>query len=389
MSFIYNAHRLLKAVRSDEVKNPEFKFTDQHGRQLTHQGELINLHDIKRMHDEELERYCDFVQRELFFGENIPEDIFPKFEIENIVDSVNNSSVGYCFLDDSRNGFDKFRHSYGHWLLSDPKRAEKFVYHHNGELLWKPDAVFGLLNKLQASREILAPGVAYSSLLQVRATEFARILLRNTTGAMRNLRMEYHILNYIATSDKTSHQHLKDRYIPHAITRPWSMQLVRHLVLFRPFEEFVVGKFMDEDALHRYRTQMWPELKGTLTADKYGDCCGAITKRYLKLPFKPQRWRSLMTAFSSYLPNSRAFDTHKEYFVDMAMMHGSGMRNRYGRAEDQAIESDFRVTVGCIRACLDFQKHVGVGQERPFTLGTAHDDASETVEHKGGWCLGY
>ena len=54
MSFIYNAHRLLKAIRSDEVKNPEFRFTDAYGRQLLYRGQLIDLNDIKKMHDQEL-----------------------------------------------------------------------------------------------------------------------------------------------------------------------------------------------------------------------------------------------------------------------------------------------------------------------------------------------
>ena len=77
MSFIYNAYRLLKAVWSDEVKNPEFRFTDTYGWQLSYRRQLIDLDDIKKMHDQELERYRGFVQWELFFGEEIPEDIFP------------------------------------------------------------------------------------------------------------------------------------------------------------------------------------------------------------------------------------------------------------------------------------------------------------------------
>ena len=384
MAFIYNAHRILRAVRSDEVKTPEFKFTDPYGREVSYKGTLIKLKDIKKMHDQELERYRDYVRAELFFGEDIPEDIFPRFEIEDIVDSVNNSAAGYSFLDDPRNGFDRFRDSYGRWLLSDPDRAERFVYYHNGVLFWKPDAVLDLLKRLETSRGILAPGVAYSALVQVRGSEFARMLLRNTTGASRNLRMEYRVLNYVALQDKTSHKHLKDRYIPHALTRPWAMELVNHLTIFRPLEEFLVGKFMDEDALHRYRTQLWPGLKATLTGEAYGIFCAKITKQYLGLPLRPQLWRSLMTAFSTYLPKSQAFDSHKGYFVDMGMMHGPAMRSRYGRTDDQVVESDFRITVGCIQACLEFQSHVGIGQERPFTLLTQQGSSLEVGEERGG-----
>ena len=385
MAFLYNAHRILKALRSDEVKTPEFRFTDPYGREVSHKGMLIKLKDIKKMHDQELERYRGYIRTEIFFGEDIPEDIFPRFEIEDLVDNVNNSAAGYCFIDDPRNGFDRFRDSYGRWLLSDPDRAERFVYYHNGVLFWKPDAVLDLLKRLETSRGILAPGVAYSALLQVRGTEFARMLLRNTAGALRNLRMEYHILNYVALQDKTSHQHLKDRYIPHAITRPWAIELVNHLTIFRPLEEFLVGKFMDEDVLHSYRTQLWPALKGTLTGEAYGNFCGKITTQYLGMPFKPQLWRSLMTAFSTYLPQTQAFDSHRAYFVDKAMMHGPMMRNRYGRTTDQVVESDFRTTVGCIQACLEFQSHVVIGQERPFTLLTQQESLLEVGEQQRGW----
>ena len=256
------------------------------------------------------------------------------------MDSVNNSAVGYSFLDDPHNGFDSFRDSYGYWLLSDPDRVEKFIYCLNGELLWKPDAVFDLLKCLEA----------------------------------------------VALQDKTSHQHMKDRYIPHAITHPWATELVRHLVMFRPLEELLVGKFIDEDALHVYRTQLWPSLRGTLTSERYGDHCAAMTARYLGRAFKLQLWCSLMTAFSSYLPDSRVFKSNKEYFADMGMMHSSAMRNgRYGRTTEQVLESDFHVTVGCIQACLDFQKHVGIRQERPFTLLNAQESSLALVKETGGW----
>lgn len=385
MSFVFNTHRILKAIRSDEVNDPRFRFSDPYGREITYDGDLVTLAAIKRMHDDELEEYRSFVRKEIFMGEEIPADLFPTYNIEDLVDSVNNTSVGYSFIDDPRNGFDSFRGSYGRWLLSDPDRAEDYAYYHQGELWWKPAAVVALLGKFETLRKILAPGVAYSSVLQVRGAEFARCLLRNTSGAARNLRIEYHILTHVALQDKTSHRHLKDRYVPHPITRPWATELINNLVVFRPFEEFLVEKFMSEDVLHRYRVQLWPGLKSTLTAEKYGDVCGLVTRKYLGKPFKPLLWRSLMTAFSKYLPDSKAFEEQKENFVDVSMMHSTGMSNRrYGRTVDQAVESDYRTTVGCIQAALDFQRHIGIGQEKPFVLLDRHTGSSALVKADGG-----
>ncbi len=68
-----------------------------------------------------------------------------------------------------------------------PDRAEDYVYLCHGELIWKPEASLALLEQMEVVRGVLAPGVSYSTLLQVRGAEFARSLLRNTTGALRQL----------------------------------------------------------------------------------------------------------------------------------------------------------------------------------------------------------
>ncbi|KAF8160065.1 P-loop containing nucleoside triphosphate hydrolase protein [Crassisporium funariophilum] len=50
-------------------------------------------------------------------------------------------------------------------------------------------------------------------------------------------------------------------------------------------------------------------------------------------------------------------------------MHNPDMANaRYGRMVERQVQSDFKVTVGCIQAGIDFHKHIGIGQEKPFKL---------------------
>ena len=380
MAFIYNAHCLLRSIRSDEVTAAKYHFSDGNGRQVSCDGHLVGLSQIKKMHDQEHARYEEAVRDLVFFGEDIPAGLFPVIDIEAIVDSVNNAAVGYCFLDDPRNDFQRYRRSYGRWLLSDPQRAGRFVYLHEGELVWKPEAALELLGRMESLRNILAPGVAYSTLLLVRGTEFARALLRNTAGALRSLRLEMHLLVHVAHQDKTSHLHLKDRHIPHVITYEWSLSLIRNLILFRPFEEFLVSKFLGDDVLHRYRIQLWPGVKSTLADDAFGNHCGKMTTRYLGRSFKPLAFRSLMTAFAKYLPDTRNFEAQQQSFIDMAMMHSTEMSNStYGRHSEQATHSDFRVTLGCIQAGLDMQKHVGIGQSRPYTLSVPSEAIAAPV----------
>ena len=369
MAFIYNAHCLLRSVRTDEVTASLYHPGDKDGRAITYNGTHIRLSQIQRMHDEEHARYEAYIKKEIFFGEDIPASLIPTTEIEDIYDSANNVTPGYCFLDDPRNEYKNFRSAYGQWLLSDKERADRFVFMHDGKLVWKPAAAIDLLRRMETARKILAPGVAHSTLFQVRGAEFSRILLRNSTGALRNLRVEMRVLSHTALQDKTSHQHLKDRHIPHPITREYSLSLVFNVAVLRPFEEFLVAQFYDDAVLHRYRIQLWPGIKSTMTYDTFADNCGAITSTYLGLSFKPLCWRGLMTAFTRYLPNRRAEIYDQENYSDMSMMHSTTMsHNRYGRMDNQAPDSDYRTTVGCIRAALEFQAYVGIGQTRPFSL---------------------
>lgn len=377
MAFVYNVHRVLKSVSTDEVTRAKHHFPGSSPRVIDCDGHIVRLSDIKNMHDSEHARYEAAVRDELFFGEAIPADLFPQFEIESLVDNVSNSAVGYSFLDDPRNNFGAFRDSYGRWLLSDPERAQKYVYLFKGEIVWKPGPSIKLLRAMENVREILAPGVLYSTVLLVRGAEFSRALFRNTTGALRNLRVEMHLLAHVALQDKTSHRHMRDHHIPHPITREWAHSLICNLAVIRSFEEYLVGQLLGPDEVHRYRVQLWPGLKATMSPDKFGIRCGDMTERYMGQQFRPLAWRSLLSAFGKRLPSSQAFEANKDLFCDLAMMHSSSMASkRYGRLSEEAQHGDYRTTIGCVQAGLDFQKHIGIGQSRPFTL-----DDSLDVQH--------
>jgi hypothetical protein len=384
MAFMFNVYRLLASVRSDEVNLGQFTHTDTFGRELSHQGDLIRLDDIKRLVDSQLHVLLDFMTKNLFFGRAIPLECTLEFEMERLVDNLQNRSPGYNFLEDPRNGFDKFRHAYGRWLLSDPKRAEKYVYVHNGELVWKPVAAFELLEACQGLRNIIAPSIAPTFGSMMRGSEFARMTLRNGPGGIRNLMLNYHVLTFVSLQDKTSHQHGKDLFIPHAPTREWAQALIYNLVIFRPFEEYLVSFLMDGEVLHRYRYQLWPGLKETMTSETFGDLMGQVTGQYLHKCIKPRLWRGLVTAFARFLPDARAFELSKQFFVDTANMHSSDTAVKsYGRMMGDPSGSDHRVTRGCIQASLDWQKHVNIGQVWKNESSTARDGNRSSTKKKG------
>ncbi|KJA29080.1 hypothetical protein HYPSUDRAFT_197177 [Hypholoma sublateritium FD-334 SS-4] len=58
--------------------------------------------------------------------------------------------------------------------------------------------------------------------------------------------------------------------------------------------------------------------------------------------------------------------------------------NQYRHHSGQAEQADFWTTIGCIQACLDFQKHIGIGQVRPYSLMCNLETALQPVATSQG-----
>ena len=215
MAYYYNTAALLTTIRSDEANSAAFSCTDERGREFSYQGNLIRVDDIKKMISDLQHRYVSVRTTCCFFGEGMPPSLFIEFEVESLVDNLQNTAPGYSFLDDPRNPFDAYRSSYGEWLLSDPERAARFVFVHEGELVWRPKPCLDLLRKMQEIRQLLLLLCIFTAGPSSRASEVARQLLRNVPGSYRNLLILFHAVCLVDIQDKTSHKHLKDKYIPH------------------------------------------------------------------------------------------------------------------------------------------------------------------------------
>ena len=207
------------------------------------------------------DRYVKQRDTHIFFGECVPQTLSLEIQIEDIVDNLQNIEAGYAFIDDPCNPFDKYRFSYGEWLLSDPTRAEDFVFVHEGELLWKPKPCLRLLHQMQEIRQLLLLLCIFSAGPSSRATEVARQLLRNIPGSYRNLLVLFHVICLVDIQDKTSHKRLKDKYVPHCPICEVASLLLQNLVIIRPFEENLVQVLLGEEHALCYHQQLWPELK--------------------------------------------------------------------------------------------------------------------------------
>jgi hypothetical protein len=385
MAYYYNSLALLSAIRSDETNEGRFSCTDERGREFSYEGNLIRVDDISRMIKGLYDRYDHQIKQICFFGGAIPESLVIPFKIQEIVDNLQNTQAGYSFLDDPRNPFHKFRSSYGEWLLSDSDRAANFSYTHDGRLVWLPLPCLDFLREMQDIRQTLLLLCIFSAGPSSRASEVARQLLRNVPGSLRNLLILFHEVCLVDIQDKTTHKHLKDKYIPHCPTRKVAALLVYNLAIFRPFEEHLARIVLGEESGLRYHQQLWPGVGGTFSDTAVSDAIGVECSRYLAVPsvikvsYKILFWRNLVSAILKHQPDARTLATHQQFYVDTAMMHSTGMADaRYGRNTSHLPMSDPRQVVECIKVGYAWHELLNIGEKNLHPVDI--DEQLENIE---------
>lgn len=105
MAYCYNALTLLSTIRSDETNEARFSCTDMSGREFSYEGNIIRVDDITKMINDLLDRYLNQMRVNCFFGQPHPETLSLSFNIDDLVDNLQNTQSGYSFIDDPRNPF--------------------------------------------------------------------------------------------------------------------------------------------------------------------------------------------------------------------------------------------------------------------------------------------
>lgn len=372
MAYYYNVLTLLACIRSDETNEARFTCTDERGREFSYEGSLIKVNAITTMINDIYHRYTTLVRKFCFFGEPIPHTLSLQVNLEEIVDNLQNTQPGYSFMDDPRNPFLSYRSAYGEWLLSDRERATKYTYIQGDRLLWKPRPSLEFLQNLKELRHLLLLLCIFSAGPSSRASEVARQLFRNLPGSYRNLLCLFHVVCLVDIQDKTSHKHLRDKYVPHCPTRFITKILIYNLAIFRPFEEYLVNILLGDEAGLRYHEQLWPGLKETITDTNISDAIGRECTRYLipsysivKVPYKILFWRNLVSAILKHQPDVKTIATHQQYYIDTAMMHSTNMAvARYGGDTGNLPMSDPRQVVECIKVGLEWHKIINFDKKK-------------------------
>lgn len=365
MSFAYNAEKLLKTIRASEVNKSDFSFTDTLGREISYKGDLITLSSLKKLVEGQQEIYLATLKELLFFGEEIPLEMFPDIAIEALVEDEKCQNSGYSFLNDSRNNLDQYKFAYPNWLNQNPDLRKEFMSTDGKKIIWKPQACLQFLKNLESCDVQLLAGLIFSAGPSARGTEVCRYILRDMPGVRRNCGLVHHNVSLISTQDKTSHQANRDLYVPHIPTREWQILLVQNLVVLRPLATFFIGVLFgkDSDAAIRYRHSLWPGIRAHLQSETLAEVLGSATSRFLGCSIKIRVWRSLTTVIFSKHSDEEAKRLQKSY--DSANMHTTS-------TSDAKYSGNVGLPMGAIASDVDRLFRVAQEWHRILDIGTSN-----------------
>ncbi|KAJ7156778.1 hypothetical protein C8R46DRAFT_1196202 [Mycena filopes] len=155
MSYLYGMSALIKSIRGSEYTDAHSWISDERGRELAFNDEIIQLDKFAELHFGLQAEYDEILKNDIFFGEEIPAWFTRDIDMRSLVDDPRNNSAGYSFLDHPRNGFTPMFSLYGEWLLSDPARAAQFCDLIDGQIVWKSAPVYQLLRSFSRLRYLL------------------------------------------------------------------------------------------------------------------------------------------------------------------------------------------------------------------------------------------
>ncbi|KAJ6518407.1 hypothetical protein DFH09DRAFT_1098590 [Mycena vulgaris] len=369
MAYLYNIAALIKRIRGEEYSEASCQISDEFGRELIFNGEMIKLDDISVLHDGLRTDYDTIIREEIFFGEPLPSWFNDLIDIHSLVDDPRNNTAGYSFLDHPKNNFVPMFGIYGSWLLSSPIRAARFVDIINGRVAWKAGPCYQLLLSFSKLRHLLCTRKIVDVGPSVRATEIARDLLRNFSGAaVRSLMLLFHLVCIVGVQDKTSYKILKKRFTLGAPTSETAIALIKSLVFFRRFESDLIRYFKGDLHAERYNMYLWPDIAANMSGETISKDLGDATEKYLGVRLHILEWRGVTTAFMHF-HGDPATDLPADSYYDLLANHSSGTaRQRYGVDRASLANAPTHHIKGCLNATIKWQFLARISGTVPLCL---------------------
>ncbi|KAJ7719557.1 hypothetical protein DFH07DRAFT_1009590 [Mycena maculata] len=370
MAYLYNISALIKSIRGEEYTDAHSQMEDVHGRQLRFHEDLIDLDTFGTMQNELRDEYRQLIAKKIFFDKPIPEWFTRAIDVPALVDDPRNNSAGYCLIDNPRNGFTEKFVLYGQWLLSCPKRAAQFTENIDGQLVRKSAPCYTLLQNFSKLRSLLCTRKIAGVGPSVRASEIARDLLRNLSGAaIRSLLILFHNLCIVGVQDKLSHKILKKRFTPGAPDSETAEDLIRNLVFFRRFESNLIRHFKGDFHAERYNMYLWPDINANMTGDQISENLGDETERFIGTRLQILEYRGVATAFMRFHMVDFAEDSDADNHYDLLSNHSSRTSHqRYGVDRATLASAPTGDIIGCLQTTIKWQELTGIKADKALSL---------------------
>jgi hypothetical protein len=296
---------------------------------LRFEGLAIDLADIRRLVERELEEAKDILHNEvmkgLFTSEMLPVH-------DRIVDNLRNEHAGYNFLEDDSNLFSLNRHNFAKAILEHPHHGPILAdIKENGDIAYNKQAVEDWFQSVNDFLEKLFVVMHISCGLPQRGSEAAETLIVNTMTAQRNL---YSILDevcIVGRYNKTAHNTGLDKLIPRAVHPKPAALLITYLTLVRPLErsfaQQIAGNGVDPGC---FDTFLWVGIKGKWSSTKMSSILQETFYQYTHVPLGLAAWRHIAVSLMRHKLTSQlgCQNEIKEWILEAAADEQAGHTNK-------------------------------------------------------------
>ncbi|TDL13441.1 hypothetical protein BD410DRAFT_846951, partial [Rickenella mellea] len=256
---------------------------------------------------------CDIVDViEKFFYERVLRGIRFK-ELEDVLnqmldptdldhylkDNPRNMSMGYSFLFEKENGFQKFEFALLEAFMNPQNRSEDidfFTLNADGTVLWKHDAVLSWFTDDAHFNKLLASGIHLNVPGVSRGTEISNILLTNTLGGDRGLHVINGLLTILVTYVKQQSMGHPIGFVTKHACHRLTYITVYWLVIARSLARHWAPEMFNEEEVETYTSHVFVLYGRVITSQQLSRSIHDLTAAHVGFGFGIAQHRQFLTA---------------------------------------------------------------------------------------------
>lgn len=338
--------QLASAIAMNTLSMPQIWLDAENDpEKLIYHGDPINFADLRRMFVVMEKTLIDQWEKEVLLG---IKDLH--VQCPTIKEDLSCVSVGYCFLDDSRN-VDLLRHNNQDKFLtaiaSDPALCEKFFTFAGDQWDWDVLQLKKWLEQYSKLSLLLLVRCEMLSGAPGRSTELTSMSYRSTsTRVRRNLSILGSHLAIIRTYQKTTSMIGLDKLIPHSLDAVTADIMIQDLLLIRPFATWaatVCYPSQAEEMRNLYQYRLFVNQNKLFTSDNLSTIMSAFSLDIVGFGITIRSWRHIFVAFRRRLcPEAAALleqdPTNEDTAAILQLGHGRRVENMKYAVSSQTLQ---------------------------------------------------